>query len=56
MPSYDLLDVQANYKFDGPGLTVKAGASNLLRNEHIETYGGPTVGRLAYLSLALDVN
>ena len=56
VPSYDLLDVQANYKFDGPGLTVKAGASNLLRNEHIETYGGPTVGRLAYLSLALDVN
>ena len=56
VPSYDLLDVQANYKFDGPGLTVKAGASNLLRNEHIETYGGPTVGRLAYVSLALDVN
>ncbi len=56
VPSYDLLDVQANYKFDGPGLTFKAGASNLLRNEHIETYGGPTVGRLAYLSLALDVN
>ena len=56
VPSYDLLDVQANYKFDRPGLTVKAGASNLLRNEHIETYGGPTVGRLAYLSLALDVN
>ena len=31
-------------------------ARNLLRNEHIETYGGPTVGRLAYVSLALDVN
>ena len=56
VPSYDLMDTQVNYKFDAHGLTVKAGASNLLRNEHIETYGGPTVGRLAYLSLALDVN
>jgi len=56
VPSYDLLDAQVNYKFDAQGLTVKAGASNLLRNEHIETYGGPTVGRLAYISLSLDVN
>ena len=56
VPSYDLMDAQVNYKFDAHGLTVKAGASNLLRNEHIETYGGPTVGRLAYLSLSLDVN
>ena len=56
VPSYDLMDTQVNYKFDAHGLTVKAGASNLLRNEHIETYGGPTVGRLAYLSLSLDVN
>ena len=56
VPSYDLMDAQMNYKFDARGLTVKAGASNLLRNEHIETYGGPTVGRLAYVSLSIDVN
>ena len=56
VPSYDLLDVQANYKFDSPGVTLKIGSSNILRNEHIETYGGPTVGRLAYVSLAWDVN
>ena len=55
MPSYDLLDGQVNYKFDAHGLTVKAGASNLLKNEHIETYGGPTVGRLAYISFAMDL-
>ena len=54
VPAYDLLDGQVNYKFDAKGLTVKAGASNLLKNEHIETYGGPTVGRLAYISFALD--
>ena len=45
-----------NYRFEAQGLTLKAGASNLLKNEHIETYGGPTVGRLAYMSLSLDVN
>ena len=48
--------MQVNYKVDAKGLTLKAGASNLLRNEHIETYGGPTVGRLAYFSIAVDVN
>ena len=56
VPSYDLLDTQVNYRFEAQGLTLKAGASNLLKNEHIETYGGPTVGRLAYMSLSLDVN
>ncbi|OUU17636.1 MAG: hypothetical protein CBC05_04745 [Crocinitomicaceae bacterium TMED45] len=55
VPSYDLLDGQVNYKFDAQGLTVKAGASNLLKNEHIETYGGPTVGRLAYISFAMEL-
>ena len=55
VPAYDLLDGQVNYKFDAQGLTVKAGASNLLKNEHIETYGGPTVGRLAYISFAMDL-
>ena len=56
VPSYDLLDVQANYKLEQQGVTLKVGASNLLRNEHIETYGGPTVGRLAYISLAWDLD
>jgi iron complex outermembrane receptor protein len=56
VPSYDLVDAQVNYKFDNQGLTVKVGGSNLLQNLHIETYGGPTVGRLAYVSLALDVD
>ena len=36
-------------------IPLKAGASNLLKNEHIETYGGPTVGRLAYISFAMDL-
>lgn len=56
VPGYDLLDAQVNYNFDARGLTVKVGGSNLLRNNHIETYGGPTVGRLAYISFAMDLN
>jgi outer membrane receptor protein involved in Fe transport len=55
VPGYDLLDAQVNYRFENQGLMLKAGASNLLKNEHIETYGGPTIGRLAYMSLLMDV-
>ena len=54
--TFDLLDIQANARIDALNLTVKAGASNVLENLHIETYGGPTVGRLAYLSLLFEVD
>ena len=56
MPTYDLLDIQANARIDAWNMTVKAGASNILENLHIETYGGPTVGRLAYLSLLYEID
>lgn len=56
VPTYDLLDIQANARIDAWNMTVKAGASNILENLHIETYGGPTVGRLAYLSLLYEID
>jgi iron complex outermembrane receptor protein len=56
VPGFDLLDCQVNLKPHGTDFTFKVGASNVLKNEHIETYGGPTVGRLAYFSVALDVD
>ena len=56
VPTFDLLDIQANARIDALNLTIKAGASNVLQNLHIETYGGPTVGRLAYLSLLYEVD
>ncbi|MGB1635498.1 MAG: TonB-dependent receptor, partial [Flavobacteriales bacterium] len=56
VPGFDLLDAQINVKPHGTDFTFKAGASNVLKNEHIETYGGPTVGRLAYFSVSVDVN
>jgi hypothetical protein len=55
VPTFDLLDIQANAHIDQLNLTVKMGASNVLENWHIEAYGGPSVGRLAYLSLLYEV-
>jgi len=34
--------------------TFKIGASNVLNNKHFETYGGPQVGRLAYVGIAYN--
>lgn len=52
--TYALLDVQANYNWKKKNLTFKIGASNILNNLHLETYGGPFVGRLAYASITYD--
>ncbi|MBI5916038.1 MAG: TonB-dependent receptor, partial [Bacteroidetes bacterium] len=54
IPSYDLLDAQVNYNFRKPNLTVKVGASNVLNNRQFQTYGGPRIGRLAYISLLFE--
>jgi outer membrane receptor protein involved in Fe transport len=54
VPSYGLLDAQVNVDMDRLNTTIKIGASNLLNNEHFETYGGPYIGRLAYISLLYD--
>ncbi len=52
--SFDLLDVQANYVFAKQNTTVKIGATNILNNLHYEVYGGPLIGRLAYISLTYN--
>lgn len=54
IPSYDLLDVQLNYLFPRLNLTMKVGASNLLDNQQFQTYGGPRIGRLAYVSFLYE--
>jgi iron complex outermembrane receptor protein len=56
VPTFDVLDIQANAHIDQLNMTIKAGASNVLKNWHIEAYGGPSVGRLAYISLLYEVN
>jgi len=54
IPQYDLVDAQINLYVEDLNTTFKLGGSNLLSNNHIETYGGPLVGRLAYVSIIYD--
>ncbi len=54
IPSYELLDAQVNMNFPKIHSTIKLGASNLLNNKQFQTYGGPRIGRMAYLSLVYD--
>ncbi len=54
IPSYGLLDVQINYNVKKMNTTFKLGASNVLNNKQFQTYGGPRIGRLAYMSILYD--
>ncbi|MEQ1746255.1 MAG: TonB-dependent receptor [Saprospiraceae bacterium] len=54
IPSYDLLDAQTNVTFSRINTTIKIGASNVLNNKQFQTYGGPRIGRMAYISIVYD--
>lgn len=54
VPQFELLDAQINKNFPKIRTTVKLGASNILNNKVFTVYGGPRIGRLAYLSLTYD--
>lgn len=51
---YALLDAQVNVRVSKINTTFKVGASNLLDNRAFQTYGGPRIGRLAYISLLYE--
>jgi iron complex outermembrane recepter protein len=54
IPTYDLLDAQINHEWRQINTTVKIGASNVLNNMQFQTYGGPRIGRLAYISFVYE--
>jgi hypothetical protein len=54
VPTYGKLDVQMNKEFPKIYMTLKVGASNVLNNLKFEVYGGPYVGRLAYVNVVFD--
>ena len=54
IPTYDMVDAQINFYIPGVQSTLKIGASNLLDNKAYQTYGGPEIGRLAYISLTYE--
>lgn len=55
VPTYDLLDAMISYNLKKEHTTFKLGASNALNNKQIQTYGGPRIGRLAYISILYDL-
>ena len=54
VPTYSLVDAQINYNLPKYYLTLKGGASNILNNKQFQTYGGPRIGRMAYLTITYD--
>ena len=54
--TYDVVDVQLNYKLKYLKSTFKIGASNFLNNKVYQVYGGPLVGRLAYFSILVNIS
>ena len=56
IPTYDMLDAQVSYNVKKIYSTFKLGASNILNEQNLQTYGGPRIGRMAYLSVSVDLN
>ena len=54
VPGFTLLDAQVNYSLKKLGINFKVGCSNLLNNLHIEAYGGPLIGRMAFLAIQYE--
>jgi iron complex outermembrane receptor protein len=54
IPSYDMVDAQINFALTKLHTTIKIGASNILDNQQFQTYGGPRIGRMAYISATYD--
>ncbi|MEO0468731.1 MAG: TonB-dependent receptor [Bacteroidota bacterium] len=56
VPTYDLLDVQLNKAVPKWKTIFKLGASNLLNNRRFQVFGGPSVGRMGYFSVTVDID
>jgi outer membrane receptor protein involved in Fe transport len=56
IPTYDMVDAQVNLTVpvSTAQMTFKLGAANLLDKRRYQTYGGPLIGRMAYLSMVYD--
>ena len=54
VPTYDMVDAQINKYFPKIKSTFKLGASNLLNNKRFQVYGGPRIGRMAYISILVE--
>lgn len=55
VPSYYSVDAQINKYIPKIYCTLKVGASNLTNNKQFQVYGGPRIGRMAYISLLFEM-
>ena len=55
VPTYDVVDAQINCLLKKAHTTIKLGCSNLLNSLNLQAYGGPLVGRMAYLQLTYEL-
>ena len=55
VPSYYAVDAQINKFIPKIYCTLKVGASNLTNNKQFQVYGGPRIGRMAYISLLFEL-
>jgi len=56
VPTYYLLDAQVNRKVPKINAIFKLGVSNILNRKQFQVYGGPRVGRMAYVSVTIDLD
>jgi hypothetical protein len=56
VPTYDMVDAQVNMNVAAIRTNIKLGCSNLLNNMRIQTYGGPAIGRMAFVSFLYEFN
>ncbi len=52
--SYNMTDAQLNWIWKKINTTFKIGASNIFNQKNYQTYGGPLIGRMSYLSITYD--
>lgn len=51
VPAYGSIDMQANYQFKKPGVSIRLGATNLLNKYYYSFLGGPFIGGLYYSAI-----
>ncbi len=54
IPSFSVLDAQANFRIPKYKAALKVGASNLLNEEYVTAFGTGNIGRIVYASLTFN--
>ena len=52
--AYSTVDAQVSYKLENLKSIIKLGASNLLNERYVQSYGGPNIGAIYYISVTFD--